>query len=106
MNMSKIFRKLCTPAKVYLVLSFISVVIYVMSMTSYGSKIKMLHGTDTQPHTLVGLVVQVVWVILWTALLNYIHLDVALRNVRIVSGGRVRRIHETTGTTTGTTRER
>ena len=72
LDIGKMFRKLCTPAKVYLVLSFVSVVVYLLSMTSYGSKIKMINGSDTQPHTVAGLVVQVVWVILWTALLNYI----------------------------------
>ena len=73
-NVSKLFGKLCNPAKLYLALSLVSVVIYMFFMTSYGEKLNAVHqmGVDVESHRYLGLLMHVVWAILWTSLLNYI----------------------------------
>ena len=64
-NVGKMFGKLCNPAKLYLVLSLISVVIYIVSMLDYGDKLKSIHNkdVDTESHTYMGLLMQIVLVL-------------------------------------------
>ena len=73
-NVGKMFEKLCNPAKLYLVLSLISVVLYMVSLSGYGHELDKLHamGVDADHHTYMGLLMQIVWAILWTSVLNYI----------------------------------
>ena len=73
-NVGKMFEKLCNPAKLYLVLSLISVVLYMVSLSGYGHELDNLHamGVDADHHTYMGLLMQIIWAILWTSVLNYI----------------------------------
>ena len=73
-NFGKMFEKLCNPAKLYLVLASVSVVFYIITMNSYSEKLQEIHsmGDDAESHTYMGLMMQVVWTILWTSVLNYI----------------------------------
>ena len=61
-SVKKEFNKLCSPAKFYLVMSVISVLIYIMAMMNHVDKM----------HTSNGLVVQVIGAIIWTLVLNWI----------------------------------
>jgi len=56
------------------VLSLISVVLYMVSLSGYGHELNNLHamGVDADHHTYMGLLMQIVWAILWTSILNYI----------------------------------
>lgn len=58
----KMFKKLCGPAQFYLVLSLMSLVLYLLQMMETRNKI----------NTLVGFVMQVVVVVLWTCILNWV----------------------------------
>ena len=73
-NVGKMFEKLCNPAKLYLVLSAFSVLFYMISFSSYGRELNHIHamGVDAEHHTYMGLIMQIIWVILWTSVLNYI----------------------------------
>jgi phosphotransferase system glucose/maltose/N-acetylglucosamine-specific IIC component len=61
-SVKKEFNKLCSPAKFYLVISVISVLIYILAMMNHVDKM----------HTSNGLVVQVIGAIIWTLVLNWI----------------------------------
>tara|TARA_B100000674_G_scaffold401788_1_gene347697 strand:+ start:1279 stop:1944 length:666 start_codon:yes stop_codon:yes gene_type:complete len=73
-NVEKMFKKLCNPAKLYLVLSAFSLLFYMISFSSYGRELNHIHamGVEADHHTYMGLMMHIVWVILWTSVLNYI----------------------------------
>ena len=73
-NVGKMFGKLCNPAKLYLVVSAFWVLCYMISFSSYGRELNSIHamGVEADHHTYMGLLMQIVWTILWTSVLNYI----------------------------------
>ena len=73
-HVGKMFGKLCNPAKLYLVVSAFWVLCYMISFSSYGRELNSIHamGVEADHHTYMGLLMQIVWTILWTSVLNYI----------------------------------
>ena len=69
-----VIMKLCKPAQVYLVLSLISVIFYLISMSDVNNKVVEAEpdGQGIHHYTGGGLVVQITFTILWIYLLNYI----------------------------------
>ena len=69
-----VIAKLCKPAQVYLVLSLISVIIYLMSMFDVHNKVLEAEpeGEGINNYTAGGLVINILFTILWICLLNYI----------------------------------
>lgn len=65
---------LCKPAQVYLILSLISLTLYIISMLNVHDKILEVEpeGEGIHHYTLSGLVVKMIFTILWIYLLNYI----------------------------------
>ena len=72
-QLPKEVQKLCTPAFIYLVLSVISTLIYLIAMFSAGSN-PTLNGTDVNIHkyTFGGLLMKVIWHLLFICFLNYL----------------------------------
>ena len=72
-QLPKEVQKLCTPAFIYLVLSVISTLMYLIAMFSAGSN-PTLNGTDVNIHayTFGGLVMKVIWHLLFISFLNYL----------------------------------
>ena len=66
--------KLCKPAQVYLILSLISLTLYVISMLNVHEQVLEVEpeGEGIHHYTLSGLVVKMIFTILWIYLLNYI----------------------------------
>ena len=66
--------KLCKPAQVYLILSLISLTLYVVSMLNVHDQVLEVEpeGGGIHHYTLSGLVVKMIFTILWIYLLNYI----------------------------------
>ena len=66
--------KLCSPAKFYLALSVISTIIYIYSMVNTHNTLLDIepNGEGIHHYTLMGLVIKVVFIILWVMILNYI----------------------------------
>jgi hypothetical protein len=66
--------KLCTPAQVYLVLSLISVLIYIISMINVHDTVLEAEpeGGGVHHYTMGGLLVKVLFTLLWIYILNYI----------------------------------
>ena len=66
--------KLCKPAQVYLILSLISLTLYVISMLNVHEQVLEVEpeGEGIHHYTLGGLVVKTIFTILWIYLLNYI----------------------------------
>jgi hypothetical protein len=66
--------KLCKPAQVYLILSLISLTLYVISMLNVHDQVLEVEpeGEGIHHYTLSGLVVKTIFTILWIYLLNYI----------------------------------
>ena len=66
--------KLCKPAQVYLILSLISLTLYVVSMLNVHDQVLEVEpeGEGIHHYTLSGLVVKMIFTILWIYLLNYI----------------------------------
>ncbi len=66
--------KLCKPAQVYLILSLISLTLYVVSMLNVHGRVLEVEpdGEGIHHYTLSGLVVKMIFTILWIYLLNYI----------------------------------
>jgi hypothetical protein len=66
--------KLCKPAQVYLILSLISLTLYVISMLNVHDKILEVEpeGEGIHHYTMSGLVIKMIFTILWIYLLNYI----------------------------------
>ena len=69
-----IIMKLCKPAQVYLLLSLISVMIYLYSMFDVHNKVLEAEpeGEGINNYTLGGLVVNILFTVIWVYLLNYI----------------------------------
>ena len=69
-----LIMKLCKPAQVYLVLSLISVLFYLVSMSDVNNKVLEAEpdGEGIHRYTSGGLVVNIMFTILWIYLLNYI----------------------------------
>ena len=61
-GVKKTFNKLCGPAQFYLVLSLLSLVIYLVQMLEHRNKL----------NTATGLTMQAIIVIVWTAILNWV----------------------------------
>lgn len=61
-GVKKTFQKLCGPAQFYLVLSLLSLVIYLVQMLEHRNKL----------NTATGLTMQAIIVIVWTAILNWV----------------------------------
>ena len=74
MDPVKMFNKLCDPAKLYLVLSLISVFFYVMSMESANSTLKESDDEHEGIHhyTFMGLIMKIFFTLLWVYILNYL----------------------------------
>lgn len=56
----KLFNKLCDPAKLYVLLSLVSVVVYIVHFV----------GQSKKTHSIKGLGLQVLLMFIWTAILN------------------------------------
>lgn len=69
-----IIMKLCKPAQVYLILSLISLTLYIISMLNVHDQILEVEpdGEGIHHYTLSGLVIKMIFTILWIYLLNYI----------------------------------
>ena len=69
-----IIMKLCKPAQVYLILSLISLTLYIISMLNVHDQVLEVEpdGEGIHHYTLSGLVVKMIFTILWIYLLNYI----------------------------------
>ena len=70
----EMIMKLCKPAQVYLVLSLISVVLYLISMFDVHNKVLEAEpeGDGIHQYTTGGLFINVFFTIVWIWLLNYI----------------------------------
>ena len=66
--------KLCKPAQVYLILSLISLTLYVISMLNVHDQVLEVEpeGDGIHNYTLSGLVVKMIFTILYVYILNYI----------------------------------
>ena len=66
--------KLCKPAQIYLILSLISLTLYVISMLNVHDQVLEVEpeGEGIHHYTLGGLVIKMIFTILWIYLLNYI----------------------------------
>ena len=74
MKIYSVIMKLCTPAQVYLVLSLISIILYLISMINFNDTIIEAEpeGEGVYHYTVGGLVINIVLTIFWIILLNYI----------------------------------
>ena len=66
--------KLCKPAQVYLILSLISLTLYVISMLNVHDQVLEVEpeGEGIHHYTLSGLIVKMIFTILYVYILNYI----------------------------------
>ena len=66
--------KLCKPAQVYLILSLISLTLYVISMLNVHNQVLEVEpeGEGIHQYTFSGLIVKIIFTILYIYLLNYI----------------------------------
>lgn len=73
-EMPKIFTNLCTPAQVYVILGVIGQIGYLFGMLSMNDTIVEAEPEGGHIHffTFLGLIFNIVTIVLWTALLNYI----------------------------------
>ena len=80
-DLLKIYKDLCSPAKVYLILSFITVILYIISMFHIDEHVvhiesisngKPVEVTSTHGYTVSGLVITVLYSLLWVYILNHI----------------------------------
>lgn len=73
-EITKSLSKLCNPAKFYLVLSSISTLVYIYSMMSTHNTLLDIEpsGGGIHHYTLLGLIIKIIFVILWVMILNYI----------------------------------
>ena len=69
-----IIMKLCKPAQVYLILSLISLTLYVISMLNVHNQVLEVEpeGEGIHHYTFSGLIVKIIFTILYIYLLNYI----------------------------------
>jgi len=70
----EMIMKLCRPAKVYLILALISYVLYVISMFDVHDKVVEAEpeGEGIHHYTMGGLMLNILFTIVWIYLLNYI----------------------------------
>lgn len=61
-SLQKEFNKLCDPSKLYLILSFIGVIMYLIHFVEHTNAM----------YTLTGLLAQVIMMLLWTYILNWV----------------------------------
>tara|TARA_B100001287_G_C22392391_1_gene393965 strand:+ start:145 stop:603 length:459 start_codon:yes stop_codon:yes gene_type:complete len=73
-HIPEMIMKLCKPAQVYLILSLIGVVLYVISMLDVHDKILQAEpeGEGIHHYTMSGLLLNILFTIVWVFLLNYI----------------------------------
>lgn len=73
-NLLNIYKNLCNPAKFYLILTTISIIIYVISMINMKDKLSIFKKSETSIHnyTISGLIMKIIFTIFWVYLLNYI----------------------------------
>lgn len=69
-----IITKLCKPAQVYLVLSFISVMFYLVSMFDVNNQVLESEpsGGGIHQYTIMGLLIKIIFTFGWIYILNYI----------------------------------
>lgn len=69
-----VIMKLCKPAQLYLVLSLISVIFYIFSMLNIHDTVLEAEpeGEGIHHYTLSGLIIKIIFTILWIYILNYI----------------------------------
>ena len=60
LDVLKLFNKLCNPAKLYVLLSFVSIVVYIVHFM----------GQSKKTHSIKDLGLQVLLMFIWTAILN------------------------------------
>ena len=75
MKLPAIIRNLCLPAKVYLFLSLISLVLYLLSMKDVHKTVQEAdpnEGKHVENYTSGGLLIKIVFTIVWVYILNYI----------------------------------
>lgn len=70
----KVISELCTPAQVYLILSVIAQVAYLSTMIYTNNVVVEAEpeGGHIHHYTFLGLIVNIIFAVLWVALLNYI----------------------------------
>ena len=66
--------KLCKPAQVYLLLSLISIIFYLVSMYDVNNKVLDAEpsGDGIHKYTMMGLVIKIMFTVAWIYILNYI----------------------------------
>lgn len=74
LEVPKVIQGLCKPAQFYLVLSLISVVVYLVSMSRMNNIVVEAEpeGGSVHHYTFGGLLVKIVFTVLWIYILNYI----------------------------------
>ena len=74
MKIPSIINNLCMPAKVYLVLSIISIILYMTSMYNIHDTIIEAdpEGGGVEQYTHHGLIMNIIFTIVWIIILNYI----------------------------------
>lgn len=73
-DVTKVISELCTPAQVYLLLSVFAQLIYLSSMIYTNNAVVEAEPESGHIHhyTFLGLIFNIIFAILWVALLNYI----------------------------------
>tara|TARA_Y100001970_G_C14148783_1_gene811432 strand:+ start:233 stop:682 length:450 start_codon:yes stop_codon:yes gene_type:complete len=74
MKLPSVINKLCLPAKVYLFLSIISIILYLVSMSNVNDTIIEAEpeGNGVNQYTFHGLIINIIFTIVWVFVLNYI----------------------------------
>ena len=74
LSIPDMIMKLCKPAQVYLILSLISLTLYVISMLNVHDQVLEVEpeGEGIHHYTLSGLIVKMIFTILYVYILNYI----------------------------------
>ena len=74
MKLPSVINNLCMPAKVYLVLSIISIILYMISMYNVHDTIIEADpdGEGVEQYTQHGLIMNILFTIVWIVILNYI----------------------------------
>lgn len=76
MKLTKVISNLCKPAQVYMALSIISIILYLVSMFNMNDIIieadDEIKIEELRYYTLYGLVVNIILTIVWISILNYI----------------------------------
>lgn len=74
MKLPSVINNLCMPAKVYLVLSIISIILYMISMYNVHDTIIEADpdGEGVEQYTQHGFIMNIIFTIVWIVILNYI----------------------------------